>query len=72
LNPPPDAIADQGARVFDGLVSENMIECQRALDLSIDQIVTLARNSIEAAFVSADEAAGMRARLDAYVAAGGL
>jgi adenosine deaminase len=54
---------------FDGWVSENMIECQRALDLSIDQIVTLARNSIDAAFVSADEAAGMMVRLDAYVAA---
>jgi adenosine deaminase len=57
---------------FDGWVSENMIECQRALDLSIDQIVTLARNSIGAAFVSAEAAAGMMARLDAYVGAGGV
>ncbi len=55
----------------DGWVSENMIECQRALDLSIDQIVTLARNSIKAAFVTADEASGMLARLDTYVAAAG-
>jgi adenosine deaminase len=53
---------------FDGWVSENMIECQRALDLSIDQIVTLARNSIRAAFVTPIEAADMVARLDAYVA----
>jgi adenosine deaminase len=56
---------------FGGWVSENMIECQRALDLSIDQIVSLARNSIAAAFVTDAEAAEMMTRLDVYVAAGG-
>ncbi|HEY4174275.1 MAG TPA: adenosine deaminase, partial [Rhodopila sp.] len=37
---------------FDGYVSENMIECQRALNLSRDEIVTLARNSFNAAFIT--------------------
>jgi hypothetical protein len=42
------------------------------LDLSIEQVVTLARNSIGAAFVTADETHDMMLRLDAYVAAGGM
>ena len=54
---------------FGGWVTENMVECRRALDLTIDELVQLARNSISAAFVSAAEAADMMKRLDAYAAA---
>jgi adenosine deaminase len=53
---------------FDGYVSENMIECQQALNLSKDEIVTLARNSFNAAFIPANEAAEALARIDTYVA----
>jgi adenosine deaminase len=53
---------------FDGYVSENLIECQRALNLSLDDIVTLARNSFSAAFITPDEAAGALGRIDTYVA----
>lgn len=53
---------------FDGYVSENMIECQRALGLSADHIASLARNSFTAAFIAPAEAARALARIDAYVA----
>jgi adenosine deaminase len=52
---------------FDGYVSENMIECQRALDLSFDEIVRLARNSFTAAFISEEERKHALASIDAYV-----
>jgi adenine deaminase len=52
---------------FGGYVSENMIECRRALDLRVDDIVELARNSFTAAFIPGDEAARALARIDAYV-----
>ena len=52
---------------FDGYVSENMIECQRALDLSLDEIVRLARNSFTAAFISEEERKHALASIDAYV-----
>jgi adenosine deaminase len=52
---------------FGGYVSENMIESQRALDLTADDIVELARNSIRAAFIPPAEAAQSLARIDAYV-----
>ena len=53
---------------FGGYVSENLIACQEALNLSVDEIVGLARNSMTAAFASPDEQARMIDRLDAYVA----
>jgi adenine deaminase len=55
---------------FGGYVSENMTECQRALDLTADDIVELARNSITAAFIPPDEAARALARIDTYVGSG--
>lgn len=74
---PLKALMDAGVHVtvnsddppyFDGYVSENLIECQHALNLSRDDIVTLARNSFNAAFISPDEAAAAQTRIDAYVA----
>jgi adenosine deaminase len=53
---------------FDGYVSENLIACRRALNLSVDELARLARNGVEAAFISPDEAARALARIDAYVA----
>ena len=52
---------------FGGYVSENYIAVQQALDLSRDEIVTLAGNGFRAAFI--DEAAKQRhlAALQAYV-----
>lgn len=52
---------------FGGYVTENLIACQDALDLSLEDIVKLARNGFLAAFISPDEAAAGLARVDAYV-----
>ena len=52
---------------FGGYVTENLIASQRALDLSKDEIVTIARNGFNAAFLPDAEKAAALARLDAYV-----
>ena len=52
---------------FGGYVNETFIQCRQTLDLSVDDIVTLARNSLTAAFVPPAEAARHVALLDAYV-----
>jgi adenosine deaminase len=54
---------------FGGYVGENYRETAAALDLTDDQLITLARNSFEAAFLTTDERAAYLARLDAVVAA---
>jgi adenosine deaminase len=53
---------------FGGYIGANYIETARALSLSRDDLITLARNSLEATFVSPEEKAAMLARLDAYAA----
>jgi adenosine deaminase len=53
---------------FGGTINDNFIQCRHALGLSADDIVTLARNSLEAAFVLPEDAARYVALLDAYVA----
>jgi adenosine deaminase len=40
---------------FGGYVSENLVECQKALGLGKEEIVRLVRNGFEAAFISAEE-----------------
>lgn len=40
---------------FGGYVSENLIECQKALGLSKEEIVALVRNGFEAAFITTEE-----------------
>jgi adenosine deaminase len=52
---------------FGGYVSENLIACQRALGLTIAELLTLVRNGFTAAFMSEDEKMAARSRLDAYV-----
>ena len=54
---------------FGGYVNENFIQCRQTFDLSVDEIVTLARNSLTAAFVPPAETARHVALLDAYVEA---
>jgi adenine deaminase len=53
---------------FEGYVSENLIECQRALHLSLEDIVNLARNGFTAAFISDEARARALASIDSYVA----
>jgi adenosine deaminase len=55
---------------FDGYVTENLLACREALGLSLEEVVRLVRNGLEAAFVTEDERRAMLSRLDAYIAAG--
>jgi adenosine deaminase len=52
---------------FGGYVNENLIEVQRSLDLTRDDIVTLAKNSFRAAFIDEAEKTRYLSRIDAYV-----
>jgi len=54
---------------FGGYVGENYRQVQEALNLSTAEIATLARNSIEAAFLPADDKARWIAEIDRLVAA---
>ena len=50
---------------FGGYVGENYLQCARALDLSEAQLVQLARNSIEAAFLSDERRNQLLSELEA-------
>ncbi len=52
---------------FGGYMTENFVAVQEALDLTRDEIATLARNAFEAAFVDDARKAEMTAALDAYL-----
>jgi len=54
---------------FGGYMNENFVAVQEALQLSREQIVTLARNAFTAAFLDAPSKAGLLTELDDYVAA---
>jgi adenine deaminase len=49
---------------FGGYMNQNFLACLDALDLSADELYTLARNSFEASFVDASTKAGWVAQLD--------
>ena len=51
---------------FGGYISENLLQCQRSLGLSMEDIATLARNSFSAAFIPAAEAAQGISSVTAY------
>lgn len=51
---------------FGGYVNDNFVESQRALELTRDELVLLARNSFKAAFLSDDIKARYLAAVDAY------
>jgi adenosine deaminase len=53
---------------FGGYVNENYHAVQSALDLSREEIITLAANSIKASFITEEEKLKLLARLDAYIA----
>jgi adenosine deaminase len=72
---PLKKLLDAGVRVtvnsddpsyFGGYVNDNYLACQEALDLSRDDLVQLARNSILGSFVSEGRRSELLARLDAY------
>ena len=53
---------------FGGYLSENLIACQRALDLSEADLGTLARNGFEASFLAEEEKRATLAEIDAVMA----
>jgi adenine deaminase len=53
---------------FGAYVTENLLACREALGLTTEEIVQLARNGLEAAFVKEEERRLLLGRLDAYVA----
>ncbi|MGM0561005.1 MAG: adenosine deaminase [Pseudomonadota bacterium] len=54
---------------FDGYVSENYLAVSEALDLGREDILTLARNGIEASFVSPERKKSLQRQLESYAAA---
>ena len=52
---------------FGGYMNQNFEDCFRALPLTADDAVTLARNSFDGSFASAAEKAAHRQRIDAWV-----
>jgi adenosine deaminase len=52
---------------FDGYVSENLVECQQALQLSKEDIVGLVRNGFEAAFITEEERRRFLSAVNTYV-----
>lgn len=53
---------------FGGYVTENLLAVYDALDLDRDDICRLARNAIEASFLSEEEKQGLMAEFDAFAA----
>ena len=53
---------------FGGYLGQNWIETAQALDLSRDDLITLAKNSFTGSFLAPDEIARHLADIDAYVA----
>jgi adenine deaminase len=49
---------------FGGYIAKNFVEIQKALGLSADEIIRLAKNSFQASFMSADDKAAMLERID--------
>ncbi|MBN8896701.1 MAG: adenosine deaminase [Rhodospirillales bacterium] len=53
---------------FGGWVTENLLACADAMDLSRDEVIQIVRNGFDAAFVSEARRADLHARLTAYLA----
>ena len=54
---------------FGGYVGDNYVATQSALDLTGDDMVAIARNSLESSFLDQHDKTALLAELDAYVAA---
>jgi adenosine deaminase len=52
---------------FGGYLNQNFEDCFRALPLTADDAVTLARNSFDGSFASAAEKAAHQQRIDAWI-----
>jgi adenosine deaminase len=52
---------------FGGYVTENLIACQRALGMTVADVVALVENGFTAAFIPEEEAKAGRARVNDYV-----
>jgi len=52
---------------FGGYIGENFVQTARALDLSREEIVTLAKNSFTGSFLDEERVARHLAAIDAYV-----
>jgi adenosine deaminase len=74
-------LLDQGVKVtvnsddpayFGGYIADNYVAAAAALDLELDDLVTLAGNSIEASFLDAAAKQELLAELEDYVAAARL
>jgi len=52
---------------FRGYASDNLVECQRALGLTAEEIVSLVRNGFTAAFITPAECTAALAKVDKYV-----
>ena len=55
---------------FGGYVNDNYLACQQALGLGRDEIVSLARNSFEAAFITPQQRSTALSAIDAWVTHG--
>jgi len=53
---------------FGAYINENYVQCQKALGLPLDQIVTLARNSLTSSWATQSEMSDQLSRLERYVA----
>jgi adenosine deaminase len=53
---------------FGGYIADNYIETQRALGLSRNDMIEIARNSIKASFLEDEHKAELEIELDRYVA----
>ncbi|KAE8366651.1 adenine deaminase [Aspergillus caelatus] len=53
---------------FGAYINDNFLQCHAALDLSVDQVTTLARNSINGSFLPEQEIRALISRLDLYCA----
>ncbi|MGH8875276.1 MAG: adenosine deaminase, partial [Acidimicrobiia bacterium] len=52
---------------FGGYLTDNLLAVQRALGLDRADVITLARNSLEATFLPADQKADLLAELERFV-----
>jgi adenine deaminase len=53
---------------FGGYVSDNLVECQKALGLTTEQVVKLVRNGFEAAFITTEARSRYLVDVDAHLA----
>ena len=63
----PVTVNSDDPAYFGGYIGDNYVAVTEALGLSDDEVVRIARNSLEATFVPDEEKAALLAQLDAYI-----